>query len=159
MDNVKDGERGDPHNWNSLSNYTFLHEKHLEEHPLVLVEDSQLTFKIEPQPQALYDLIVVEGLLVLVNGIHLQVYKSGAIDRSPSQRVRMTVYSYNAHFPGGHNVLRYDNMHLSEPDVYHRHVFDPATGVETVRENLTRAQFPVMHEVLDELMRMFPPTR
>ena len=50
-------------------------------------------------------------------------------------------------------------MHLSEPDVYHRHVFDPDTGVETVRENLTRDQFPVFHEVLDELMRMFPPPR
>ena len=48
-------------------------------------------------------------------------------------------------------------MHADEPDIYHRHVFNPATGHEVIREDLTRTQFPVMHQVLDELMQMFPP--
>ena len=48
-------------------------------------------------------------------------------------------------------------MHADEPDIYHCHVFDPETGDQVSFNTLTRAQFPVMHEVLDELMRMFPP--
>ena len=99
----------------------------------------------------------MEGLIVCRNGLRLSVYKDGQIERSPPRRVRMLVYSYNANFPKGENVLRYDNMHSDEPDVYHRHVFDPDTGDQISFSTLTRAQFPVMHEVLDELMCMFPP--
>ena len=111
---------------------------------------------MQAQPNALYDRVVMEGLIVCRNGIHLSVYKEGQIDRTPSRRVRMLVYSYNAHFPGRENVLRYDNQHRNEPHVYHRHVFDPETGAQVSFQTMSRLEFPVMHQVLDELMEMFP---
>ena len=54
---------GDPHNWNSLRNYADLHQKRIEDHPLVINEESTLTLEIEAQPQALYDQVVMEGQL------------------------------------------------------------------------------------------------
>ena len=147
---------GDPHNWNSLRNYADLHQKRIEDHPLVTKEESTLTLEIAPQPQALYDQVVMEGQIVCRNGLHLSVHKEGQIDRTSSRRVRMLVYSYNAHFPGGNNVLRYDNQHRKEPPVYHRHVFDPETGIQVAFRTMTRIEFPVMHQVLDELMERFP---
>ena len=147
---------GDPHNWNSLRNYADLHQKRIEDHPLVINEESTLTLEIEAQPQALYDQVVMEGQIVCRNGLHLRIYKEGDIDRSPSRRVRMSIYSYNAWFPHAENVLRYDNMHKEEGDVFHRHVFNPETGIQVAFRTMTRIEFPVMHQVLDELMERFP---
>ena len=38
--------------------------------------------------------------------------------------------------------FRYDNMHVEEPDVYHRHVFDPETGDQTSFQTMTRSAIP-----------------
>ena len=146
----------DPHNWNSFENYYYLHNRHLEEHPLVRFGRSHLDFEVRQQPLAHYDLIIVRGLIVCHNGLLLRIYKEGDIDRSPSRRVRMSIYSYNAWFPHAENVLRYDNMHKEEGDVFHRHVFDPETGIQVAFRTMTRIEFPVMHQVLDELMERFP---
>ena len=146
----------DPHNWNSFENYRYLHIKQLEEHPLVRFDRSYLDFEVRQQLRAHYDLITVRGLIVCRNGFLLRIYKEGDIDRSPSRRVRMLVYSYNAWFPHRENVLRYDNMHKEERDVFHRHLFDPDTGRLISLRRMTRVEFPVMHQVLDELMERFP---
>ncbi len=69
----------------------------------------------------------------------------------------MKIYAYNAWHPGGHNVLRYDNQHIGEDDAYHRHQFDPKTGKQIDYRTLTRIEFPVMHQILDELMDIVPP--
>ena len=153
----EESKQGDPHNWNSLENYRLLHEKHLESHPLIRPDGYRLSFERYDIPDAWYDRIVLRADISCINGLLLEITKYGDIDRSPARRVRMFRFRYNAHFPRGENVLRYDNMHSDEPDVYHRHVFDPETGDQTSYTTLTRAQFPVMHEVLDELMQMFPP--
>lgn len=150
--------QGDPHNWNSLENYRLLHEKHLDTHPLVRPDGYHLSFERLDLPNSRYDRIVLRGEVFCTNGLFLEITKYGDLDRSPARRVRMSRFRYNAHFPGGENVLRYDNMHSDEPDVYHRHVFDPETGDQVSFSTLTRSPFPVMHEILDELMRMFPPS-
>lgn len=154
----EESQRGDPHNWNSLENYRLLHEKHLDSHPLVLPDGYHLSYERFDIPQSRYDRIILRGKISCTNGLFLEITKYGDLDRSPARRVRMFRFRYNAHFPRKHNVLRYDNMHADEPDIYHRHVFNPETGDQVSFTTLTRAQFPVMHEVLDELMRMFPPT-
>lgn len=156
MADTEKTRRKDPHDWNPLANYRFLHEKHLQEHPLVLPESRLNTFVVRT-PEAPYDVIVVEGLVLCSNGIHMYVYKVGDTHRSPAHRVRMNIYRYNAWFPGGHNVLRYDNMHRGNENVYHRHSFDPATGEEVEYREMAREDFPVMHQILDELFELFPP--
>ena len=157
MAELEASPRRDPHNWNSLDNYRFLHEKHLDAHPFVLPNGWDLTFHYTSLPFSQFDAIRLEGLVLCTNGLVLEMTKEGDVDRTQAYRVRMFRFRYNAHFPRGENVLRYDNMHADEPDIYHRHVFNPATGHEVIREDLTRAQFPVMHQVLDELMQMFSP--
>ena len=149
--------RGDPHNWNSLANYLFLHRKHFDSHPLVRSGQWSFPFEITNQARSRYDRIEFKGVVDCVNGVVLEFTKIGDLDRTRGRRVRIYLFRYNAHFPGGENVLRYDNMHADEPHIYHRHVFDSEIGDQLSFNTLTRAQFPVMHEVLDELMRMFPP--
>ena len=156
MAELEASPRRDPHNWNSLDNYRLLHEKHLDAHPFVLANGWDLTFHYTSLPFSQFDAIRLEGIVLCTNGIVLEITKEGDVDRTQAHRVRMSRFRYNAHFPGGENVLRYDNMHSDEPDVYHRHVSDPETGDQVSFSTLTRAQFPVMHEILDELMRMFP---
>ncbi len=156
MENAPRSPRRNPHDWNSLENYVLVHEKRLAEHPLVILEASLLQYASELKPHPLYDQFVAQGLIVCRNGLHLEVHKRGQIDRTRLRRVRMYLYSYNAWFPGGHSVLRYDNQHVGHEDIYHRHQFDPHTGIETNLTYMERHQFPVMHQVLDELMALFP---
>ena len=147
--------RGDPHGWNSLENYVFLHEKHLYEH--LLVKEADFEIRLVPTDHALYDAIVVEGVVYCRNGLRIDVYKTGDYDRA-AKRVRMTWYSYNAWWPGAHNALRYDNNHRDEPHVYHRHAYDRETGEQTSYKEMGRQEFPVMHEIFDELLAMYPLT-
>ena len=128
----------------------------LEGHPLVRQADSHLTFDVLETTDPLYDKLAVDGVLFCTNGLQLDIHKLGQFNRS-SHQVRMYVYDYNAWFPGAHNVLRYDNQHPRQQDVYHRHEFDPTTGEEVAHIYLSRVEFPVMHQVLDELQRLYPP--
>lgn len=51
--------------------------------------------------------------------------------------------------------MRYDNLH-EDLDEYHRHVFDLETGEQIGHTQiLSRQEFPVMHEILNELEEMF----
>ncbi len=147
---------GDPHHWNPLENYIYLHHLHLDEHPLVDRQASNLTFIVIPTPRALHDVIVVEGLIICRNNLQLDINKSGDVERSAARRVRMNLYSYNAYRPGSHNVLRYDNQHRGSEDVYHRHQFKPDTGDLVEFTTMSREEFPVMHQILDELMALVP---
>jgi hypothetical protein len=56
---------------------------------------------------------------------------------------------YVAWMRGKGLVLKYHNVHR-DPDEYVHRVYDPNTGDETGSEILTRFQFPVFTEVLDE---------
>ncbi len=64
-------------------------------------------------------------------------------------QVRGHTYRYIGYIPGDTWVLKYHNLHEDINEYIHR-VRDPVSGrVES--EILTRSQFPVMSEVLDEL--------
>ena len=156
MADAAEHQTGDPHDWNALENYIFLHELHIDDHPLVDEKESELTFTQLLTPEAPYDMLVVEGLIVCRNGLLLRVEKSGDLERTSAQRVRMSLYRYNAWRPGGHNVLRYDNQHLGDEDNYHRHEFDLTTGEEVDLRYLNRQEFPVMHQIFGELMKSVP---
>ena len=52
-------------------------------------------------------------------------------------------------------MLRYDSGHAHTPDVYHRHEYDSETGHDRLT-TLTREEFPVLSEMVDELAEMFP---
>ena len=156
MANAQAHRRGDPHDWNSIENYVYLHLLHLDEHPLVEQGVSSLRFIPIHTPQAPYDILVVEGLIVCRNGLRLEISKSGDMERTTSRRVRMALYSYNAYRPGGHNVLRYDNQHRGTENVYHRHQFDVDTGELVSFTTMPREAFPVMHQILDELVQLVP---
>jgi len=68
-------------------------------------------------------------------------------------QVRGLSYRYNASLQGKHEILRYDNTH-STYDYYHKHLFDPVSGTELDVIPLTREEFPVCHQVLDEIMEI-----
>jgi hypothetical protein len=146
----------DKHNWNPLANYLFLHEKHLEDHPIVQEAQFEVTYVSRPDDNA-FDGISMSGFVVCTDGVLLEFEKSGEIEKFPPRRVRMNLYRYNAWIPGGHNVLRYDNMHIGEEHVYHRHLYDHMTGQPTETSYMRREEFPVLHEILDEIMELIPP--
>ena len=64
-------------------------------------------------------------------------------------QVRGVSYNYVAWIPGQHLVLKYHNWH-ENPDSYIHRAYDPQTGRQILYEELTRRQFPVLSEVLDE---------
>ncbi len=76
-------------------------------------------------------------------------------------QVRGLDYNYHARIPQGRserkgrNVLRYDSGHSHTPDVFHRHEYDSETGEDTLTL-MTRDEFPVLSEMVDELSAMFP---
>ena len=78
---------GDSHNWNSLDNYRFLHEKHLAQHPLVLPEGWSLDIDVTDCPALPYDYIKLGGLVVCANGLVLEITKTGDLDRTPAHKV------------------------------------------------------------------------
>jgi hypothetical protein len=86
-----------------------------------------LDFYQVPTPEAPYDTVIVEGLIVCHSGWNLEIEKTGDLERTAAERVAMRLYRYNAWEPGAHNILRYDNQHLGDEDTYHNYVFDPDT--------------------------------
>ena len=153
-DSGKSG-RGDKHGWNSLENYLELHLKHLAEHPFV--EDPVKSYiEITRIPLKEGEILCLEGEIFCKYGVVLEVEKyADVVKRRGRQRVKTFLYRYNAYIPGKWNVLRYDNLHEYE-DQYHRHVFDLETGEQIGdTQMLSRQEFPVMHEILDELEEMF----
>ena len=64
-------------------------------------------------------------------------------------QVRGISYNYVARIPGQHLVLKYHNWH-DDPDIYIHRAYNPRTGQQILYEELTRRQFPVLSEILDE---------
>ena len=64
-------------------------------------------------------------------------------------QVRGYRYRYIGYIPGDSWVLKYHNLHEDQDEYIHR-ARDPDTG-HVQSETLSRSQFPVMSEVLDEL--------
>ncbi len=81
--------------------------------------------------------------------------------RAGRVEVRGLKYNYHARiFSAGarRNVLRYDSGHAHTPGVYHRHEYDLETGEDHLT-TLSREEFPVLSEMVDELAAMFPDAR
>ena len=65
-------------------------------------------------------------------------------------RVRPYSFRYVAWVLGSNLILKYHNVHARDDDYHHR-VYDPRTGKQILHESLTRAQFPQLSEILDEM--------
>jgi hypothetical protein len=95
------------------------------------------------------------GQVVCLGGILLEVEKVYALRRARERdEIRCTVYRYTAYVPGRGKLVRYDNTHRDKPDEFHRHVYDLNTGEQTSLTLLTREDFPVLTEVLDEVQHL-----
>ncbi|MCH7511221.1 MAG: hypothetical protein IIB19_02530 [Chloroflexi bacterium] len=140
------------HEWNSFENYRDIHEKVLEEHPLIQSHSVVIQlFEFDDDV-----LVAVKGEIRCTNGIILEVEKYGDCELRGKSRlwVRTFSYRYNAYIPGKHTVLRYDNGH--GVDEYHTHRYDPKAGREGPAQLISREDMPVMGEVLSELAKLFP---
>lgn len=148
----KKREEVDRHGWNTLENYKQIYYDRVATHPFV--DHSKPIPDFETFNYAGFLYIVLEGKLYCGNNIIVSIFKMFETRLIGSGRfqVRCFSYSYNANIKGKHNILRYDNNH--DLDDYHKHEFDMRTGAQIARLSLTRNQFPLLSEVLDELEEM-----
>lgn len=100
--------------------------------------------------------------MVCRGGVEIEVAKTLRVRlRSGQVEVRGRKYKYHARvYEGGtgKNVLRYDSGHAHTPGVFHRHEYDLETGEDRL-STLSREEFPVLSEMVDELAAMFPDAR
>lgn len=100
--------------------------------------------------------------MVCRGGIEIEVRKLlDARLRAGLIEVRGLKYNYHARIVEGtvgRNVLRYDSGHAHTPGVFHRHKYDLETDEDHLTM-LTREEFPVLSEMVDELAAMFPGTK
>lgn len=146
--------RGEKHGWLWFDRYELIHREVLAAHPFVVADRTSFV-PVAGGP----DRIRCMGLVVCRSGVEIEVDKHLAVHRVGSRtQVRGFKYRYHARIQergSGRNVLRYDSGHAHTPDVYHRHEYDPETGHDHLT-TLTREEFPVLSEMVDELAEMFP---
>lgn len=150
----KKRKKADRHGWNSFENYKQIYEDRIKNHPFVDSTKPIPDFEFYHDGDNLF--VVLDGRIYCSNNIVLTIFKvfeTRYVEKGRLQ-VRCSVYSYNASIRGQHNILRYDNTHLDEYDKYHKHEFDVDTGQCTNVKHLSRQQFPVLSDVLDELKSM-----
>ena len=140
------------HEWNTFENYGHINDRKLTEHPFV--DHAEVTFEEIVFEGDLF--IAMEATVHCPDGVILEVTKVFETKRmGPGQGrlyVRAFSYRYNAWIKGKHNVLRYDNSH--NLDEYHGHRFDLDTGELLTRRMMSRDEFPLFTEVLDELQEI-----
>ena len=139
----------DPHGWNSYDNYGIIHAKLLEEHPFLDVSQRQtIAFNFLESDGVPYlrmqgRCYCKEGVILRTNTLLATRYAGRVL------QVRGVIYRYIARIPGKHLVLKYHNRHRNRNQYIHR-AYNPETGEQILYEELTRSQFPVFSEVLDE---------
>lgn len=149
-----DRPRGEKHGWLWFDRYELIHREVLAAHPFVVAGRTQFI----PVPGS-PDLIRCIGLIVCREGIEIDVDKRLVV-RNVDNRTQVRGFKYRYHARirergSGRNVLRYDSGHAHTPDVYHRHEYHPTTGHDRL-STLTREEFPVLGEIVDEPAAMFP---
>ena len=149
-----DRRRGEKHGWLWFDRYELIHREVLAAHPFVVADRTRF-IPIPGSP----DLIRCFGLIVCQGGVEIDVDKRLNV-RSVNNRTQVRGFKYRYHARirergSGRNVLRYDSGHAHTPDVYHRHEYDSETGHDRLT-TLTREEFPVLSEMVDELAEMFP---
>ena len=151
-----DRRRGEKHGWLWLDRYELIHREVLAAHPFVVADRTRF-ITIPGSPY----LIRCFGLIVCQGGVEIDVDKRLAV-RSVNNRTQVRAFKYRYHARiadpkfgrSGRNVIRYDSGHAHTPDVYHRHEYDPETGHDRLT-TLSREEFPVLSEMVDELAEMF----
>jgi len=145
----------DRHGWNTLESYKQVYLTKVGGHPFVDDSHPLPEIKLISSENGQFIKAGLEGRIYCNNNIVLEVRKHFNVRylNNGLIKIKGVYYCYNAHISGNSNILRYDNSHGD--DDYHKHEFDLATGKEKNKINLTRHQFPLLHEVLDELQRMF----
>lgn len=137
------------HEWNTYENYRRVNEQKLATY--TFIQEIELAFVEIDHEGELF--IQMDATLWLSKRVILEVTKFFQTDRRGPGRGRLYVrcisYRYNARIRNRHNILRYDNGH--DFDDYHGHWFNVATGDEIERRSMTRDEFPLFSEVLDEL--------
>ena len=146
-------EESDPHDWNSYENYRQIHDSRLNTHTFV-DHSANNTLEFEFFEQDGYVYLWIYGEITCKHNITLHVDKILETRQVAKGRIQVRgfYYCYNASKKGKSNILRYDNAH--DFDDYHKHTYDTSTGKHAVRENLTRAQFPTLADVLDEIEKL-----
>ena len=149
------GPRKDPHDWNSLENFIYVHETRLAQHPFVDHSRSS-TLRFE---EFVFDgatRISLAGDVFCHHNVVLEVDKQYATRIVGGRRqIRGLRYRYNARVRGRHNVLRYDNGHAAAPEEFHRHFYRIADGEELERRILARHELPTFADILTELQIIF----
>ncbi len=146
----------DRHGWNSLENYRRIYEERVGEHDFIdKSKPFPNNFEFFEDDGGLF--IVLRGAIYCIHNVILDIsklFETREVGNGLLQ-IRCILYEYNVHIAGKYNVFRYDNTHAGNLDYYHKHIFDPETGREIAVIELTREDFPLLHEVLDELNTIF----
>lgn len=140
----------DPHQWHTYEQYRVVHDQRLDGDTFIdNARPNTLVFEEIEDEGVVF--VYLEGAVYCHYGVTLEVEKLFET-RSTGGRlqVRGILYRYVGYVRGGNLVLKYHNLHNDHDEYVHR-IYDPATGRQVLFENITRAQFPVMTEVLDEL--------
>lgn len=140
----------DPHDWNTYDHYVSIHEKRLAEHPLVDWSiPNTLSFDSTEAEGVLH--LTQAGKVYCHGGVTLDIEKWFETRRKSGRlQIRGVLYRYVAWIASGNLVVKYHNLHEKRDEYTHR-AYDPVTGRELLYETLTRNQFPVLTEVLDEI--------
>ncbi|MCH7484410.1 MAG: hypothetical protein IIA90_04595 [Chloroflexi bacterium] len=137
------------HEWNRYEDYRQVNERKLAEY--AFIEKIELAFEEIAFEGELF--IEMNATLALPQNVILDVTKFFETRRRGPGRGRLYVrcisYRYNAWILGKHNVLRYDNN--DDFDDYHGHWWDKNTGELIERRSMSRDDFPLFSDVLDEL--------
>ena len=146
--------RSDPHQWHTFEQYRIVHDQRLEAHNFIdPARKDTLVFE-EIEIEGVF-FIHLEGNLYCLNSVTLKVEKWFETRQTAGGllQVRGVTYRYIGYKRGLNTVLKYHNLHEDEDEYVHR-IFDPETGEIKFSESLTRAQFPGMTDVLDELEQL-----
>lgn len=139
----------DPHDWNSFDHYRTIHEKRLAEHPFV-DETRQDTLEFTMHEFEGVVFMSQVGQVYCRHGVILEVEKwFETREVGTLLQIRCFSYRYVAWTQGGSSILRYHNLHDDDNEYIHR-VFNPQDGSQVLYETLTREQFPLFTDVLDE---------
>ena len=119
----------------------------MDEHPFLnqssVLDSREIVVNGVPHISVFGEFLCRRGVVLKVELVLARRYRGNTL------QVRGVSYNYVAWIPGRHLVLKYHNWH-ENPDSYIHRAYDPQTGRQILYEELTRRQFPVLSEVLDE---------
>jgi len=138
--------------WTPLDDYLTQHYSHMRNAEAYFVVQDRLSFS-----PPIGGTIVLSGRVLCQYGLALDVEKLLDFDRETNY-VSTFYYKYQALMGSPPvRVFRYDNVHTytaeGHPDAFHKHPFDPRTGVESEGPAgwIGLDNWPTLHDVLDEL--------